>query len=159
MIINEHIKRYIRFSHIAQFGSWRLKVYTISSKEEIDSSYLETALRCAELEISEYERDDHYAVGFVTIHIAEQFNQIIIDWWANENELRHQVYKSTPGNKQDFTKITASGEAFCIWELRVIGFEREAWLEHVIHANPLLSNEIEEAYLSEELYSLDIGSV
>lgn len=75
---------------------------------------------------------DRYGVAFVTLHQAELFNQIIIDWWERVNELRHHVFKALPDAPDDFFDITDTGEAFCVWELRVIGFERQAWLDHVL---------------------------
>ena len=80
--------------------------------------------------------DTCYGLGFVTIHQAEAFNQIIVDWWEHNNELRHRVFKAQPHAPLDFTEITASGEAFCVWELAVICHERKAWMRHVLNGAP-----------------------
>ena len=44
--------------------------------------------------------------------------------------------------------MTATGPAACVWDLRVIGFERDAWLSKVLR-NP--SGPDIDAYLSERL--------
>ena len=76
--------------------------------------------------------ENRYGVAFVTVHQAAMFNQIIVDWWERENELRHRVFQAWPEAPYDFREITASGEAFCVWELKVIAFERDAWMSHVL---------------------------
>lgn len=89
-----------------------------------------------------------YGLGFTVIHQAEMFNQIIIDWWERENELRHHVFKADPEAPTDFQNITSTGEAFCVWEIKVIGFERDAWLRHMIDSE---GNPAPEAYLKTRL--------
>jgi hypothetical protein len=70
------------------------------------------------------------------------FNQIIVDWWENENELRHRVFKAVPEAPEAFREITHTGESFCVWELAVIGFEREAWINTVLAAADLQSLDV-----------------
>jgi len=69
---------------------------------------------------------ERYGMAFVVIHGARLFNQILVDWWERTNELRHHVFKSGPRSPKAFVDITETGEAFCIWELRVLAFERQA---------------------------------
>jgi len=64
--------------------------------------------------------------------MPDLFNQIIIDWWENDNELCHQVFKALPESPLDFRDITHTGESFCVWELAVIALERDAWIETVL---------------------------
>jgi hypothetical protein len=80
---------------------------------------------------------ERYGVAFVTVHQADLFNQIIVDWWERVNELRHRVFKADPGSPTEFREITASGEAFCVWELKVIAHERDAWTELLQSSLPL----------------------
>jgi len=77
---------------------------------------------------------ERYGVAFVTIHEANLFNQLIFDWWERNNELRHHVFRADEAKTQ-FQNITATGEAFCVWELAILAFEREAWLKEVL-GNP-----------------------
>ena len=123
--------RPIRFLELWETSGWRVKIYGISSLGEIpEPGFIETAKEIASSTLPVPARDrSRYGAAFVTIHRAEMFNQIIVDWWERVNELRHHVFKSLPESPYSFKDITASGEAFCIWELRVIGFERDAWLE------------------------------
>jgi len=126
--------RPIRFLELWEEGGWGVKIYGISSLAERPQARLLTVAK----EIAKGTLPSpalnaaHYGAAFVTIHEAEMFNQIIVDWWERVNELRHRVFKAQPAQPFSFEEITASGEAFCIWELRVISFEREAWLNLVL---------------------------
>jgi hypothetical protein len=124
--------RPIRFIELWTFNKWTIKIYTIYEEEnDWKETYLGSAKEIAQKVLSLLEKD-HYKIGFITIHIAKMFNQIIIDWWAQENELRHLVFKANTNTPANFKNITSSGEAFCIWELGVIGHERTAWIENVL---------------------------
>ena len=74
---------------------------------------------------------DRYGLGFAICHDACDFDTVTLDWWERTNELRHLVFRS-PTNAGRFSNITHSGEAACIWELAIIGFERETWIETVL---------------------------
>ncbi len=76
------------------------------------------------------------------------FNQITVDWWEHSNELRHHVFRAEANHPLHFDDLTATGEAFCVWELRVIGFERDAWLETMLDS---IDGPEEVAYLSRRL--------
>ena len=75
-----------------------------------------------------------YGVGFVIIHEAHAFNTIVVDWWEKVNELRHHVFRAASDSPESFAEITSSGEAVCVWELRIQAFERDAWLRSVLEA-------------------------
>ncbi|NAY93385.1 hypothetical protein GTQ34_15855 [Muricauda sp. JGD-17] len=117
-----------------KFQFWSFKIYIISELGiEWDSKYILIAKEIVKSEIPKIEKEDeHHRTGFITIHLAKSFNQIIFDWWASENELRHLVFKAYPEDPFDFKNITSSGKAFCIWELKVIGFERDSWCNHIL---------------------------
>ena len=126
--------RPIRFINLWEENGWKMKIYGISSLAEFpEPKLVETALEiAARILPSPAVSDERYGAAFVTIHQAEMFNQIIVDWWERVNELRHRVFKAAAEKPFEFEEITASGEAFCIWELRVIGFEREGWINKVL---------------------------
>lgn len=128
--------RPIRFLDLWKEDGWKMKIYGISSlAESPEPRLIEAALEIAAKTLpSPAVSEERYGVGFVTIHQAAMFNQIILDWWERVNELRHRVFKAPSEKPFEFEEITASGEAFCIWELRVIGFERDAWLNAVLRS-------------------------
>ncbi len=125
-------ERSIGFIEIWNFEQWRIKIYKICEEEFYwNEDYLDIAKSIAQKELLKIS-DHNYKIGFIVIHIAKMFNQIILDWWANENELRHLVFKASADKPAVFENITSTGEAFCIWELRVIEHERHAWIKNVL---------------------------
>ena len=132
----KHSKRQVRFLELWLNNNWKIKIYGISQlSEKPEEKFVEIAKQLAEETLLKHASENqHYGTAFITIHRAEMFNQIIIDWWERVNELRHHVFKAEPANPYYFKNITATGEAFCIWELSVISFERDAWYKHVLNA-------------------------
>src|SRR5262245_46068588 len=147
----QHKPRRIEFQRILEFNGWRVKLYTIveDGLTILDDSHLAKARSIAEyvLPLPAVGADRH-GVGFVTIHCASLFNQIIVDWWERDNELRHRVFKAAANTPLEYSDITHTGEAFCVRELRVIGFERDAWIEGALR-NP--SAEAIDDYLDSRL--------
>lgn len=90
----------------------------------------------------------HYSVGFLGIHQGRTSNFVFIDWWADENELHHHVYVSPIEEPANFSYKTPTGLIACTWDLRVLAFERDAWVQHVLkqHSSPDI-----EAYLNAKL--------
>ena len=137
MTLQPYRARAIRFLELWRESGWQVKIYGISPVNKP----FEDRLRSVAKEIARKKllhqqiTATRYGVGCVTIHPAQMFNQIIVNWWERENELRHHVFKAYPETPFSFEDITVTGEAFCIWELRVIGFERQAWLDTVL-VNP-----------------------
>ena len=116
------------------FRDWRLKAYGICGLgRPIPEAMVEAAAQIAcEQTPTQAITSARYGVGFVIAHEARAFNTITVDWWENTNELRHKVFRA-PTGAHSYLEITASGEMACVWELRIIAFERDAWLDCVLH--------------------------
>lgn len=91
---------------------------------------------------------NHYGVGFIGVHDGRGAIFVFIDFWADENELHHHVYVAPKDRPRKLEYKTPSGLIACLWDLAVIGFERQAWI-HCVLANP--SGPDLEAYLSRQL--------
>lgn len=142
--------RPIRFLGLWRFGNWRMKAYGIAYDSQAPSDELIHAARsCVEKRIYESAANtDHYEVGFIGIHQGKTGNFVFVDWWANENELYHHVYISTGEQPQALQYVTPSGLTACTWDLKLIGFERDAWVKTILmrHPTPDL-----EAYIAQTL--------
>ena len=90
----------------------------------------------------------HYSVGFLGIHEGRTANFVFVDWWAEENELHHHVYVSSMAAPAELAYMTPTGLAACVWDLRVMAFERQAWIDTVLR-NP--KGPDFEAYLKQHL--------
>lgn len=122
--------RRIRFIERWELDGWQLKVYGIAhadrpwpSREVLGaaSAYTRQQLAAAR------NTPDHYGVGFVIAHAGREGTFLLIDWWAGENMLYQSVGFAAGAGGADFMAAPAHLVA-CVWELAVLGFEREAWL-------------------------------
>jgi hypothetical protein len=127
-------ERPIRFLELWQHAGWRLKVYGIAHGRPAPRPALIEAAKIAARErlagIPGSMR--HYSVGFLGIHDGLTANFVFVDWWADENELHHHVFISPTDNPAQFTYATPTGLVACVWDLRVMAFERQAWLDTVL---------------------------
>jgi hypothetical protein len=130
--------RPIRYLGLWEFDHWRMKTYGIAYETPAPSAELVASARdIVERRIRESGNDtDHYGIGFVGIHQGKTGNFVFIDWWAKENELYHHVYISTKEQPQALKYMTPTGLSACTWDLHLIGFERDAWVETVLKRHP-----------------------
>lgn len=134
MRISPYRKRPIRFLEIWHSGRWRLKVYGIAYERATPRPELvDAAKTIAQQRLSSVSDSCvHYSVGFLGVHDGRTANFVFVDWWADENELHHHVYVSPSDEPLRFTYATSTGLTACVWDLRVMAFERQAWLNTVL---------------------------
>lgn len=127
-------RRLIRFLDLWEWGSWRFKIYGIGWRGKLPGTELvEAARKVARERLAVIDsRSHHYGVGFMGIHAGKTANFIFIDWWQDENELHHHVYVSQLDTPTQLEYVTPTGLIACVWDLAVLGFEREAWLQAVL---------------------------
>ncbi|SDI82664.1 hypothetical protein SAMN04487954_101407 [Billgrantia gudaonensis] len=75
---------------------------------------------------------DRYGVVVMIVHEAREGCYVLLDWWTGENMLQHHVYFSRDPNDPEFSDVTQTGIVACVWELKVLSFEREAWIDCVL---------------------------
>jgi hypothetical protein len=127
--------RPIRFLDLWELDGWRLKLYGIAYKRPAPRSELiETARRLARERLPQPPvTNDRYGVGFVGIHDGRGANFVFVDWWAQENELNHHNWSGPSNETREL--VPSEGAVLCVWDARVVEFERAAWLETVL-TNP-----------------------
>ena len=79
--IKRHTKRPIRYIEQWEHGDWRMKIYGISQDGEYPEDLLIQIAKdiAAGLLPAPALTAERYGLGFLVIHQAEMFNQIIID--------------------------------------------------------------------------------
>ncbi len=129
--------RPIRCLELWQAADWRIKVYGIAYQRTTPRPILvEAAKTVAQKHLAETaQQHHHYGAGFLGVHDGRGANFIFLGYWADENELHHHVYISPTERPEALEYATPSGLIACVWDLRVMCFERQAWLEEVL-ANP-----------------------
>lgn len=129
-------KRKIQFLRLLPINDWRFKVYGITYHNEYPNQDL---IKVAEQTVGERidlipSSQRNYQVGFVGIHDGKTANFAFIDWWADENELHHHVYVSSKNDPTNLVYKTPTGLSACVWDLELINFEREAWVQSVLRS-------------------------
>ena len=67
-------------------------------------------------------------IGFAILHQAQGDDYLILSWWDRENELPTRVFLGGA----DGWRPAEDGESFCVWDLRVMWWEREAYVGTVL---------------------------
>jgi hypothetical protein len=129
--------RSVGFLRLIEPHGWRLKLYGIRYRGDgVDEALVTAALPLLEARLAESSAGlAHYSVGFAGVHQGKTGNFAFIDWWADENELHHHVYLSHRDRPGSFEYVTPRGLTACVWDLGLIWYERQAWVETVL-ANP-----------------------
>ena len=126
--------RPIRFLELWQPDGWRMKVYGIASgRSQPRGELAGAAKQVARHVLATFATStNHYSVGFLGIHDGRTANFVFVDWWADENELHHHVYISPTDEPTQLSDGKGAGPAACVWDLRVMAFERDAWLDTIL---------------------------
>lgn len=137
MHISTYKPRPVRFLELWNPGNWQIKVYGIAYKRPFPAPELiEAAKNAAVSRLAAVPATmRHYNVGFLGVHHGRTANFVFLDWWADENELHNHVYVSPTDNPGRLNYVTPTGLAACVWDLAVISFERQAWVDTVL-CNP-----------------------
>lgn len=134
-LTREYKPRPVRFLELYNHRDWQIKIYSISAKNETVSTeivgYAKRNL-AGMLEKDAIENLETYNTAILILHEGREGYFIIISWWIGENLLRHYVYSAPIENPSVFTLYSNNGIITCIWEMAVLWFERNAWVEHVL---------------------------
>ncbi len=136
-LTEDYAPRYVRFLELWEPTGWRIKVYGIAYRsQEPRSSLLGAAKnRALQLLMRTAVRCAHYGVGFMVVHDGRGANFVLVDWWANENELHSHAYISATDQPDLLVYAAPTGPIACVWDLAVLSFERQAWVDTVLN-NP-----------------------
>jgi hypothetical protein len=128
--------RPIRFLELWESAGWTVKVYGISAHGEQPSAELcQAAKQLAQVRLPQpAATDERYGAAILIVNQGADGNYVLIDWWLGENMLQHHVYSAPSGSSEHFHYATPDGLGFCVWELVVYGFERQAWIDTMLAA-------------------------
>jgi hypothetical protein len=136
---------------VDEHDDWRLKVYGITySGESPDQRVVEAALQVARARLPQPTGSGgRKGIGFFGVHQGRTSNFAYVDWWGEEpDELHHHVWFSTIEDPASFRPARQDEPIACVWDLRVLWHERDAWVRHVL-ANPKAPDF--EAYLLDDI--------
>lgn len=126
MSFTRYEPRPLRFLGIRDCRGLKLKVYSIVYGESpLRTPDFEAGLLLAERDLPHPPTSaQRPGVGFIIMHQGRTADYLIMCWWDQENELPLRVYVRD-GNGW---RPAVGGESVCIWDLRVIWWERETVL-------------------------------
>lgn len=143
--------RPVRFLEVYQHEDWQVKIYSISVRDEfVQSATVANAKRqlTGWLQNSTIYPLDTYKIATLILHEGKEGCFAIISWWIDESMLQLFVFLATIENPTEFKLYSDKGIITCVWEMAVLWFERNAWVNHVLQkaTNPDVT-----AYLNEHL--------
>jgi hypothetical protein len=115
---------------VVELRWYRLKAYSIVYGDApFDRERFDAGLRLAERELpAPAVAPGRPGVGFVIFHQGRTGPYLVLGWWDNENELPVRVFLEDPAG----WRPAAGGESFCVWDLRVVWHEREAYVRMML---------------------------
>ncbi len=125
--------RAIRYLSHWQHQEWHLKVYGISVGMVRPPDELVAAgvsLAAATLPAGAHA-DGRHGVGFLGVHEGAQACFVFVSWWAHLYELNHFLFRRPKGSAGEFAPVQP-GLCGCTWDLHVIAFERDAWINSML---------------------------
>lgn len=129
--LNYH-QREVRFLGMRIVDQARIKIYYLNSEKQAETPVPGEDVQQKWLSqgVGQDDFPGEHHIGFAIIHAADDGYYLLISTWCDANMLRHRVFTVDDQNRLqplDSTKIIA-----CIWELAVMFYERNCWIEQVM---------------------------
>lgn len=126
--------RLIRFAGLEEARGWRLKLYSIlHHSKEFSEALLAAARDTALTSLPQPATSpDRYGVGFIAVHQGSSYDFVTVAHWAYETELRSQTYMRPSSGSFALEPVSSSELSADVWDLRLLAFERDAWVETVL---------------------------
>ena len=135
-LIGPHRDRATTFLELFDEAGWRMKMFGVAyDRPAVDPQLVTAAKTLARQHLPQPASDgSRYGIGFIVVHDGRGGNWILVDWWANDNELNQLLFQAGPTTPYDF-KLVTNGLISCVHEMKVIVHEYAAWLDTIL-ANP-----------------------
>ena len=148
--------RPIRSHGIRTHADWRLKLYSIvlGDPPAVWDDYwddFETGFARVLAELPQPARSaERLGVGFLIAHRGRGCSYVVLGWWDRENELplRIAVRDHVAGAPW---RAAAASESVCVWDLEVIGHERDAYVASILGSASTALPQREADYLADTL--------
>lgn len=126
--------RRLRFVDLVAGRGWRLKLYTILHQDrepvpELTAAATETALASLP---QPAVTPDRYGVGVVSVHRGASYDFVTVSHWCYETELRSHTFMRPSSGSYLLEPVSTSDLSADVWDLRLLAFERDAWVETVL---------------------------
>ena len=129
--------RTIRFVSLVSVPGCVIKVYEIVTNVDqrparLENSTVKLLTQCL---ADSATSDSVYGVAFLTVQDDSGGRLAALRWWVGRHELRHRAFIS-PIHMPDQVFPCGTDAYFAnVWDLAVIAFERDAWIQCVLRGN------------------------
>lgn len=133
MLTESYQARHIDHLGIHSTEGWRLKVYSIRHQDKALNPDLIEAAKDSALSFLPQPATSphHYGLGFISVHQGKSYDFVTVAFWNYDTELKHQSYMRASSSSVALEPITAELSTD-VWDLRVLAFERDAWLNTIL---------------------------
>jgi hypothetical protein len=132
--------RPIRFLRVHEYRGWRIKLYSIVLPEASGKPDFESGLTLALGALPDAaQTTSRPGVGFCVLHAGRGADYAVLGWWDRENELPVRVFVRP--HDEPAWRPAQGAESFCVWDLQVVAFERDAYVQTLLNNPPLGAND------------------
>lgn len=134
-LTNTFSRRPVRFQELFCCDGWTIKLYIMSVHPEFNAAESIAAAKAALplwLKNAANYPLAHFKIATLLLHECREGVFAITSWWIDENMLQVHVYLDAAGKAAGFNLFSDRGIVTCVWEMAVLWFERNAWVEHVL---------------------------
>lgn len=144
---------------ICEIRGWQLKRYRIHPPgRDFDGQDWEKGRASVAGLLPQPPRSSGRAgVGFIIEHPGRRIDYLVLCWWDSENELFNRVLTCNPATPGVWMLAT-SGTIACVWDLAVVNFERDAWVETMLGERPEPDAYLERAFSADDYRTSGVGS-
>ena len=125
--------RRVKSLGVQNIAGFQLKTYAVFRQDDVfDPVRFERGLKRAVEELpSPPATHARPGAGFVIFHQGATGDYVVLCWWDNQNELPTRVFVrdgTGGGEGQIQWRPARLHESFCVWDLAIMWFEREAYI-------------------------------
>lgn len=116
-------------------GAWTAKVYAVISEawKEQDLPTREQIAAAVSEAMAGLQGELDHELGFAIFHLANDGQYLLLTRFSNANNLRHIVSSVTvTEGALKLARLSDPMTIACVWELRLMMFEADAWIETVL---------------------------
>jgi hypothetical protein len=129
VIFARYQPRSLNFLGVESVAEHQLKVYAIQYGDRLfDRRRFADGCELAAAALPSGSTDVCPGLGFMVLHQGATGDYLILCWWDRENELPTRVYVRGP----EGWRPAFGGESFCVWDLSVMWWEREAYVASML---------------------------
>ena len=122
--------RQMRFLELHERNGFTLKLYSVVfGDSDFDMARFVTGLEIATSEVPTADASNgRPGVGFAILHQGNAMDYVVLGWWDRENELPLRVFV----RESEVWRPAGTNESLCVWDLEIVWFERNAYLQSIL---------------------------